>query len=156
MKVSFRFPAIQEAFDMVLNRFFIAVIGAILLAWSGLAAADQYRAGEFLNLDLSKAVLSPKPLGPAAQFVPFPIEAGNDRVTVAAHVRVEPKAAHHMIVPKTRTAHADVKKPQGAARTRLAHRHGNPLDAQASDTRIQVWPCKSGGICNWSRPASGR
>jgi hypothetical protein len=44
--------------------------------------------------------------------------------------------------------------PPGAARARLAHRHGNPLDAQASDTRIQVWPCRSGGICNWSRPTA--
>ena len=26
---------------------------------------------------------------------------------------------------------------------------GNPLDAQARDTRIQTWPCKSGGICGW-------
>jgi len=24
-------------------------------------------------------------------------------------------------------------------------------DAQALDTRIQVWPCRSGGICNWKR-----
>jgi hypothetical protein len=39
---------------------------------------------------------------------------------------------------------------KGAARTRLAHRHRNPLDAQAMDTRIQKWPCRSGGgICDW-------
>jgi hypothetical protein len=32
----------------------------------------------------------------------------------------------------------------------LAHRHGNPLDAQAKDVRIQKWPCRSGaGICAW-------
>jgi len=34
---------------------------------------------------------------------------------------------------------------------KLARLHGNPLDAQAFDTRIQVWPCRSGGICNWKR-----
>jgi hypothetical protein len=141
---------------MVLKHFLAAVISAMLLAWSGLAAADQYRAGEFLTLDLSMAVLSPKPLGPAAQFEPFPIEARSDHVAVAAQVRAQPKSAHHMTIPGIRTAHAGVNKPQGAARTRLAHRHGNPLDAQASDTRIQVWPCKSGGICDWRRAAPGR
>jgi hypothetical protein len=47
--------------------------------------------------------------------------------------------------------HARAEKPRGAVRARLARRHGNPLDAQAFDTRIQVWPCKSGGICNWKR-----
>jgi hypothetical protein len=24
-------------------------------------------------------------------------------------------------------------------------------DAEAFDTRVQVWPCKSGGICDWQR-----
>jgi hypothetical protein len=47
--------------------------------------------------------------------------------------------------------HARAEKPRGAVRTKLARRHGNPLDAQAFDTRIQAWPCKSGGICNWTR-----
>jgi len=104
----------------------------------------------------SKAVLSPKPLGPATQFAPFPVQAGTDPAGVTAQARAEPRAAAGMIVSRTPTAHVGVKKPQGAARTRLAHRHGNPLDAQASDTRIQVWPCKSGGICDWRRPAPGR
>jgi len=38
-------------------------------------SADQYRAGEYLNLDLSKAVLSPKRLGPPAEFAPVAVEA---------------------------------------------------------------------------------
>jgi hypothetical protein len=41
------------------------------------------------------------------------------------------------------------EKPRGAARIKLARRHSNPMDAQASDRRIQVWPCNTGGICNW-------
>jgi hypothetical protein len=141
---------------MGLKHVFTAVIGATLLAWSGVSLADQYQAGEFFRLDLSKAVLSPKPLGPATQFAPFPVQAGTDPAGVTAQARAEPRAAAGMIVSRTPTAHVGVKKPQGAARTRLAHRHGNPLDAQASDTRIQVWPCKSGGICDWRRPAPGR
>ena len=138
---------------MVPRHFFTAAICATLLAWSGPSIADQYRPGEFLSLDLSKAVLSPKPLGPATQFAPFPIEAGSDGAARQTHV--ETKAAPGAHVARTAPAHPGAKKPHGPAQARLAHRHGNPLDAQASDTRIQVWPCRSGGICNWSRPAPG-
>jgi hypothetical protein len=144
---------------MVPKHFFIAAICTMLLAWSGPSAADQYRPGEFLSLDLSKAVLSPKPLGPATQFAPFPIEAGGDGAATLTHAETthaETKAAPDVRVARIAPAHPGLKKPHGAARTKLAHRHGNPLDAQAADTRIQIWPCRSGGICNWSRPAPGR
>jgi hypothetical protein len=141
---------------MVLKHFFTAAICTTLLAWCGPSLADQYRPGEFLSLDLSKAVLSPKPLGPATQFAPFPVEAATDRDGAAPQARVQPKAAPDVHLARTEPAHPALKKPQQAARARLAHRHGNPLDAQAFDTRIQVWPCRSGGICNWSRPAPGR
>jgi hypothetical protein len=128
----------------------------MLLAWSGPSIAEQYRSGEFLSLDLSKAVMSPKPLGPATQFAPFPVKAGTDPDSPALRSRAETKAAPEIHIARTATANPGVTKPHGAARARLAHRHGNPLDAQASDTRIQVWPCRSGGICNWSRPAPVR
>jgi hypothetical protein len=110
---------------MVPKNVFSAVACIMLAAWSGVAIADEYRPDEFLGLDLARAALSPKRLGPAA--------ARADRVAP----------------PKTRVAHQRAEKPRGAARTKLARRHGNPLDAQASDTRIQAWPCRSGGICNW-------
>jgi hypothetical protein len=141
---------------MVLKHFFTAAICTTLLAWNSPSSADQYRPGEFLSLDLSKAVLSPKPLGPPTQFAPFPVEAGTDPDGAAPQSRAATKAAPDVHIARTEPAHPDVKKPQHTARARLAHRHGNPLDAQASDTRIQVWPCRSGGICNWSRPAPGR
>ena len=126
---------------MVLKNVFTAVICTTHLAWSGLAVADEYRAGEFLGLDLSRAVLSPKPLGPSSQFAPVPVEARTDRGVAPARV------AH----PGVRVAHLPKEKRHAVARTGLAHHHGNPLDAQAFDTRIQAWPCKSGGICNWKR-----
>jgi hypothetical protein len=141
---------------MVLKHFFTAAICTMLLAWSGPSIADQYRPGDFLSLDLSKAVLSPKPLGPATQFAPFPVKAGADPDGAAPQSRAQTRPAPEVHVARTAPAHLDVKKPQHAARVRLGHRHGNPLDAQASDTRIQVWPCRSGGICNWSRPVPGR
>jgi hypothetical protein len=133
---------------MVPKTVFSAVIGATLLACSALAAADEYRPGQFLNLDLSRAVLSPKPLGPPAQFVPGPIEPGADPAEVA-QVSPEAKPAAAVAAPRTRVAHVRAEKPRAAAPTRLARRHTNPLDAQAFDTRIQVWPCRTGGICNW-------
>lgn len=115
----------------------------MLLAWSGASIADEYRPDEFLGLDLSRAALSPKRLGPDARFTPVRIEARADRApsTTARAARATPT--------KARIAHQRVEQPRGAARTKLARRHGNPLDAQASDMRIQAWPCRTGGICNW-------
>ncbi|WP_342733042.1 hypothetical protein [Bradyrhizobium sp. B117] len=129
---------------------FAAIV--LVLAWGGLARADDYKPDEYLSLDLSKAVLSPKRLGPETQFAPVALQAkgGNE-----AQARVEPMdvpkkvAAERVHVPEPKVAHARSAQPRGAARTKLAHRRGNPLDAQAMDTRIQTWPCRSGGICNW-------
>jgi hypothetical protein len=142
---------------MVLKHFFTAVICTTLLAWIGPSIADQYRPGDFLSLDLSKAVLSPKPLGPVTHFAPFPVEAATDSDRNAPRTRAETKAAPDVHVAKVGPAHLGVKKPRHA-RTSLAHRHGhgNPLDAQAFDTRIQVWPCRSGGIGDGSPPAARR
>jgi hypothetical protein len=141
---------------MVLKNVFTAVVCATLLAWSGGSSAEEYRPDEFLGLDLSKALLSPKPLGPVSEFVPVPVEAMADRGSEHAQAPEEPKAEPKIIVSRTRVAHmrtekprVRTEKPRGAARTKLARRHGNPLNAQAFDARIQVWPCKSGGICNW-------
>ena len=137
---------------MVLKNVLIATVCAACLGWSALAAADQYQPDQFLGLDLSRAVLSPKPLGPPTQFAPVAVEAKTDHAGEAPQARAEPKADPRITIPRTRVAHR-AEHPRGAGRTRLARRpgnsHGNPLDAQAFDTRIQVWPCKSGGICNW-------
>jgi hypothetical protein len=130
---------------MVLKNVFAAVVCAAFLAASP-AMADGYKPDEFLSLDLSKAALSPKPLGPPSRFEPVPVEAKAEPRRRAAHVGVAPKAA-----PEIRVAHARAEKPRAAVRPKLARRHSNPLDAQAFDTRIQVWPCRSGGICNWQR-----
>lgn len=123
---------------------FAAILCTTLLAWSGVSMADEYRPDEFLGLDLSRAVLSPKRLGPATEFAPVPIEAMADPKPVRTEriTRAKTQVRPHV-------AHARAEKPRGAARTKLARRHGNPLDAQAFDTRIQAWPCKSGGICKW-------
>lgn len=148
---------------MVLKGVFCAVLGAALIAGCAASAAD-YKPDEFLGLDLSKVVLSPKPLGPESTFAPVAVEAKGDttsgvlaqkdakKVAVervkGAPVRAElTSAARH----DGRLAQARSAKPRGAARTQLAHRHGNPLNAQAMDTRIQKWPCNPdmGGICAW-------
>lgn len=161
---------------MVLKVVIAAVVFAAFLAGNP-SMADEYRPDEFLGLDLSKAALSPKPLGPPAQFEPMRVEGKSDPQSKAVpvdavpvhvdaapkhvnaapkHVNAAPKAA------KTKIAHVRAQKPHrivhvrpATAPTKLVRRHTNPLDAQASDTRIQVWPCRSGGICNWHRPAQG-
>jgi hypothetical protein len=129
---------------MVLKNVLTAIVCSALFAWSGLSMADEYRPGEFLGLDLSQAVLSPKLLGPTSEFAPVPVEARADRGEEGTTAHVE-RTTH----ARTRAAHTRAEKPRGTVRAKLARRHGNPLDAQAMDARIQVWPCKSGGICNW-------
>lgn len=163
---------------MVLNRMWLAAMGAAALAWSGLAAAQQYRADEFLNLDLSRAVLSPKPLGPAASFTPGPldvtIDRGKEPAQANAELVIDPKTvptstvhAENKSAPRTAPSRTAIKTATTAARvpharverTAAAHKpralvalHGrDPMEAQARDTNIQVWPCRSGGICNWKR-----
>lgn len=137
---------------MVLKSVSFAVAVALVLAGGGVARADDYKPGEYLGLDLSKAVLSPKRLGPETQFAPVALEAkgGNEAQARAEPVDVPKKVAVDRVhVSEPKVAHARSAEPRGAARAKLAHRRGNPLDAQAMDTRIQTWPCRTGGICNW-------
>ncbi|HEX7920708.1 MAG TPA: hypothetical protein VF583_07130 [Bradyrhizobium sp.] len=126
-----------------------------------MAFADEYRPSEFFSLDLSQAVLSPKRLGPPAQFEPVPVEARTDRGPdqhANVEPQVEPKVEPQKAVRTTRVTPPRETTPQRKravahvpARAKLARRHTNPLDAEARDTRIQTWPCRTGGICNWQR-----
>ena len=140
---------------MALRHAFSALFAAALLCSSASMAAE-YRPEEYFSLDLSKAVLSPRPLGPLTAFEQVPIEAKADRASepkwAREELKTEPKsvAAERVTVPHRLTKAASLT-PKTPARTHLAHRHRNPLDAQAQDTRIQTWPCKSGGICNWKQ-----
>ncbi|MES5487987.1 hypothetical protein QMZ05_35050 [Bradyrhizobium sp. INPA03-11B] len=128
-----------------------------------MAFADDYRPSEFFSLDLSRAVLSPKPLGPPAQFEPVPVEAktdhGPDQHAAAEPKIEEPKVERQKPVRTTRVTEPRETAPHERkravahvpARSKLARRHSNPLNAEARDTRIQTWPCRTGGICNWQR-----
>ncbi len=154
---------------MGLTRVSAFAVSVLLLAWAGSAAAEQYRAEEFLSLDLSKAVLSPKRIGPPAQFAPVAVEARSDAPPARNEPSVDYRAgtrttsvkpadsddteprADRKVIHTIRVKQAHAGKPHVPARAKLARRHGNPLDAQAMDTRIQKWPCKSGGICDWKR-----
>jgi hypothetical protein len=133
---------------MVLKNLVAAVVCTALLAWLGGARADEYRPEQFLGLDLSRAVLSPKRLGPAQSFAPVAVEARADRRDEVTRV-VGTENARPVAVSKIHVARLRSEKRHGVTPARLARHHGNPLDAQARDTRIQVWPCRSGGICNW-------
>ena len=63
---------------MVLKSAFVAAVCTGLLALAGPATAAEYRPGEYLKLDLPKAVFSPKRIGPEARFAPVRIEARSD------------------------------------------------------------------------------
>jgi hypothetical protein len=166
---------IQEA-EMVLKRLVPVLACAGSLALASAALADEYRADEYLSLDLSKAVMSPKPLGPAQKFAPVAVEAKSDKndrseagwarnelKTEPRKVAVQdvkdthpyrvtrPHRATHTATENRASESRPSAKPKGSARIKLAHRHRNPLDAEAMDTRIQKWPCRSGegGICEW-------
>lgn len=126
----------------------LACVFAVALCGGGAMAKgdrDSYRPGEFLTLDLARAVLSPKPLGPISRFEPVPVEAKTD----AQVVNKAPGDATR----KIKTAAKPVHVRPGQRHPNTAHvavrKHRNPLDAQAFDARIQVWPCRSGGICSW-------
>src|SRR5215468_440718 len=83
----------------MVSKHLVAVAACAALVAMGTAApADEYRAGEVLNLDLSKAVLSPKRIGPPTEFAPVPVEARTD----ARQVVAEPKAEHQRVVRTTR------------------------------------------------------
>lgn len=145
---------------MVLKVVFPVVLGAALIV-GGAASASDYRPDEFLGLDLSKAVLSPTPLGPPSTFAPVPVEAKGDTSGTLAQGDTRKIATERVTAPSrnqvatarrdSRVARAESEKPRGASRVKLAHRHGNPLNAEAMDTRIQKWPCNPdmGGICAW-------
>jgi hypothetical protein len=135
-------------------RCMVGIVATALLAGGTAAVAADYQPGEFFNLDLSRAVLSPRPLGPEARFEPVPVEARSDRTVVGARAAATPdlgSASPRLVATRrVRTVKA-AERSRGAARTKLAHRRGNPLDAQAMDTRVQTWPCRpgSGALCNW-------
>jgi hypothetical protein len=144
-------------------RSLVPAMFAVALLASGSALAADYRPGDFLNLDLSKAVFSRTPLGPPAEFAPVAVEAksdikgdrGSEPAWARNDLKLEPKRVPIRTVRAAqphRPTHVASVKRHGAARVRLAHRHGDPLNAQAMDTRVQSWPCRSGGgICDWKR-----
>src|ERR1700682_2691699 len=99
---------------MVPKSVFAGIVCAALLAGSSASMADGYRPDEFLGLDLSKAALSPKLLGPPAQFAPFRVEAKANSRRRHVHARPAPKAA-----PRIAVAHVRVEKHYGSAPTRL-------------------------------------
>jgi hypothetical protein len=141
-------PGRSGGFVVLRNVFTAIAIGAMAMAWSYRSVADQYRADEFFGLDLSRAVLSPRPLGPPAGFMPGLPEANAERGIDSEQVNTQPAAALQT-PPRGTDARAARQPPRLLARTRLSAHLRNPLDAHALDARIQVWPCKSGGICNW-------
>ena len=145
---------------MVLKNALVAAICTGLLALAGAANAAEYRASEYLKLDLSKALLSPNRIGPEARFGPVRIEARSDEapadrtdadLEASVWPKLPPRKARLAKTTEKPSVKRSAESPRAPARAKLAKRHRNPLDAEARDTRVQTWPCRSGGICNWQR-----
>ena len=83
---------------MVLKNAVAAAVCTAVLALASPAVADQYRPDEFLGLDLSRAMLSPKPLGPPTEFAPVAVEAKSDGATESEQARAVPKAERKVVV----------------------------------------------------------
>lgn len=177
-----------------MRHFSISRGAAAAVIWTALAlgpvrAEEPYRPFAAPDMDLSRAAMSPAPLGPPATFEPVPAgvapsesapaqaaapdsNLAPDPGATAAREPAQPDEAPQAAAPRAQVKPAEVQRASPARevgakqtpgrsaakaaarpRTKTVTRRRNPLDAQASDTRIQVWPCRSGGICNW-RPAT--
>jgi len=151
---------------MALRHISTIVIGAAALAGSSLSMAQQYRPDEYLGLDLSRAVLSPALLGPAQSFTPGPLDVTVDRADNRLRATAEPPAEGKTMPQFTErsvrarlrastsgphASHARAERSAPHKPLALALHRRNPAEAQARDSSIQVWPCKSGGICSWKR-----
>lgn len=120
---------------MVLKNAFVAVVCTGLLALAGPAMAAEQSPAEDLKPGLSKAAP----------------ESADAELDASVWPKLPPRKAHVAKTTEKPRVKPSAEPPRAAARAKLAKRHGNPLDAEARDTRIQTWPCKSGGICNWAR-----
>src|SRR5438445_7111631 len=112
---------------MILKGAFLGFVCTALLASCGASVADEYRPDQFLGLDLSQAVLSPKPLGPATEFAPVAVEAETDRNSEAwwarRDLKIEPrKVAVHQVraAPVHIAAPVRNARSHGMARAKLA------------------------------------
>jgi hypothetical protein len=134
--------------SLSLKSLIAASVGVALLASPVAVRADAYKPGEFLLLDLQKAVLSPKLLGPAASFERVQIEAKADAKNEIDAAADRPRTAAQKAVPVVKPSRVAAKPP---ARSRVVRKRSDPMNANAADTRVQVWPCRTGGICNWQK-----
>lgn len=114
-----------------------------LVAVAGTAAFAQDRPRGLLGAtDLKSVVLSPSPLGPAAQFEPPADGTWPALATAKAEAKAEPVAPRKIASIRARS-----KTAVAARKSKV-----NPLNSYARDVRPQTWPCTSGGICAWTQP----
>ena len=117
-------------------------------------------------MDLSRALLSPKRLGPETESAPVPIEARTDRKQVKTERVIVPKVAERVVVPeiaerpkavaqrKTRTVQDQVEKPRGLPAPNW--RDGTAIRSMPKHAirESRPAPCKSGAICGWQNQPS--
>jgi len=143
---------------MVLKNVFPVLLGAALLAGS-VALAAGYRPDQYFDLDLSKAALSPTPLGPPSQFAPARPKPAPTAAAAQPDAALVPQAKkvalERIAAPRPRKVAARVAAPAPRAplRTKVARRRANTRNALAWAPPIRTWPCnpRLGGICLWKK-----
>ena len=122
---------------MSFQRAIAAALGAVLLAIGSATMAADYRPDEFLSLDLSKAVLSPKPLGPQTEFAPVPVEAKSEPSGVLPH-------ADTRKVPIAKVRGAPARAEWDPAARREQRRPAPALHEIAGSARDKILlPCRA-------------
>lgn len=117
---------------------------AAIAGTEALAQEQQQWRGMLGATDLKSIVLSPKPIGPPAQFEPPADVARTEAAQPVAKTDAKAEATAPRKVASTRSR----QKAAAAARKPKA----SPLNSYARDVQRQTWPCIGGGICGWSQP----
>ena len=128
-------------------------LSALLLTWAGSAVADQYRAEEFLRLDLSKAVLSPKRLGPPAEFAPVAVEARSD----APQMREEPSVDYRARTRTTSVQRSHSDDAPMRAEPKVDRRVDHKADRKVAvhSTRCEAGACREAACSGAQRNSCG-
>jgi hypothetical protein len=130
---------------MVLKNVFPALLGAVLLAGS-FALAGGYRPDQFFNLDLSRAELSPTPLGPPTQFARRR-KGNSDQTAVTAQAGAalipQPKkgALERISAPRPRNfVRVGAAARRGPMRTKVARQPAHCAGLGSADPDVALHP----------------
>ena len=121
----------------------ILLSSLLVMSSAASTAAEGYHPDEFLGLDLSKAVLSPKPLGPANTFgtVPAKIGADSDVAGPRVHARRRRLLYEQCMCARRKSARHSTKQARASSSQsagRPGHGYADPGLALQIRRHLQV------------------